>query len=77
MDVVRKQITGAWDGRRGANIISNIIWYGYAKHGCKAIPAYFPLVLDRTPMFSVYSRRHGKPFKHEVKVRLSERPLFA
>lgn len=27
-------------------------------------------VLDRTPMFSVYSVRHGKPFKHEVKVDL-------
>lgn len=25
-------------------------------------------VLDRGPMFSVYSTRHGKPFKHEVKV---------
>lgn len=25
-------------------------------------------VLDRGPMFSVYSMRHGKPFKHEVKV---------
>ena len=25
-------------------------------------------VLDRHPMFSVYSVRHGKPFKHEVKV---------
>lgn len=25
-------------------------------------------VLDRHPMFSVYSMRHGKPFKHEVKV---------
>ncbi|KAH8917436.1 ubiquitin family proteint [Atractiella rhizophila] len=24
-------------------------------------------VLDRTPMFSVYSTRHNKPFKHEVK----------
>jgi ubiquitin-like domain-containing CTD phosphatase 1 len=24
-------------------------------------------VLDRHPMFSVYSVRHGKPFKHEVK----------
>lgn len=25
-------------------------------------------VLDRHPMFSVWSTRHGKPFKHEVKV---------
>lgn len=24
-------------------------------------------VLDRKPMFSVYSEREGKPFKHEVK----------
>jgi hypothetical protein len=27
-------------------------------------------VLDRGPMFSVYSMRHNKPFKHEVKVRV-------
>lgn len=28
----------------------------------------YPVVftLDRTPMFSVYSIRHDKPFKHEV-----------
>lgn len=25
-------------------------------------------VLDRHPMFSVWSTRYGKPFKHEVKV---------
>jgi ubiquitin-like domain-containing CTD phosphatase 1 len=25
--------------------------------------------LDRTPMFSVYSEKGGKPYKHEVKVR--------
>lgn len=24
-------------------------------------------VLDKTPMFSVYSQRNGQPFKHEVK----------
>lgn len=32
-------------------------------------------VLDRGPMFSVYSIRHGKPFKHEVKVRSLARDL--
>ncbi|KAI5478438.1 ubiquitin-like domain-containing CTD phosphatase 1 [Pseudohyphozyma bogoriensis] len=33
----------------------------------KAGDYHIPFVLDRTPMFSVYSERDGKSFKHEVK----------